>query len=93
MSTSVSGASCSYASLNNYNSGGRKKNTGNVGMPSVPATNVVGSYIVPEYGMIGYNALTHGNGPSCAGYFDITDAYGKGAANCNTQFMQRMCNQ
>ena len=27
------------------------------------------------------------------GYFDITDAYGKGAANCNTQFIQRMCNQ
>jgi hypothetical protein len=93
MSYSVSGTSNSYASLNNYNSGGRKKNSGMVGMPTVQATNVIGSYIVPDFGMIGYNALTHGTGPTGNGYFDITDAYGKGAANCNTQYMQRMSMQ
>ena len=82
--------SCSYVSLSGYN--GRGKNS--MGSPHVPPTNVTGVYVVPSYGMIGYDALSHGSaGPSCAGYFSITDAYGKGAENCNTQFVQRLANQ
>ena len=87
----VNGPSCSYVSLSNYN--GVQRNPTSVNMPYVPATNVVGRYIVPDYSTIGYNALTHGSSASCGGYFDITGAYGKGAENCNTQFMQRACNQ
>ena len=85
---SVNGPSCSYASLGGYN--GTKK--GGVGHPQVAPTTVVGTYIVPDYGAIGYNALTFG-GPTCAGYPDITTAYGKGASNCNTKYMSRLCNQ
>ena len=87
----VSGPSCSYVSLSNYN--GVQRNARSVGMPHVPASTVSGFYVVPQYGTIGYNALTHGDSPSCAGYFDITNAYGKGAENCSTEFKQRMCNQ
>lgn len=87
----VNSPACCYASLAGYN--GAARNPRNMGMPYVPPTTVAGSYVVPAFGTIGYNALTHGDTPSCAGYFDITSAYGKGAENCNTQYMQRMCNQ
>lgn len=89
--SSVNGPSCAYVSLSNYN--GVQKMPRAMGTPVVPATTVKGVYVVPDYGTIGYSALTHGTGPSCAGYFDITSAYGKGAENCNTQFMQRMCDK
>ena len=85
---SVNGAYSSYVSLGDYN-GVRR---GGIGHPQVSATTVTGTYIVPEYGAIGYNALTFG-GPTHAGYPDITAAYGKSASNCNTQYMSRLCNQ
>jgi len=89
--STVNGPSCSYVSLANYN--GVQRNPQSVGMPYVPATTVSGVNIVPNYDTIGYNALTHGDAPSCAGYFSIEGAYGSNAANCNTQYMQRLCNQ
>jgi hypothetical protein len=89
--STVNGPSCSYVSLANYN--GVQRNPQSVGMPYVPATTVSGFYITPNYDTIGYNALTHGDSPSCAGYFNIEGAYGKNAANCNTQYTQRLCNQ
>ena len=92
-SNTVNGPSCSYVSLANYNGVPPANDRGGMGAPHVPATTVSGLYVVPEYGTIGYSALTHGEAPSCAGYFNIESAYGKGAANCNTQYMQRMCNR
>jgi hypothetical protein len=85
---SVNGPSCSYANLGNYNGTSKRA----MGHPQVAPTTVAGSYIVPDYGAIGYNALTLG-GPSCAGYPDIQKAYGAGASNCNTKYMNRLCNQ
>ena len=91
---SVNGPACSYASLQNYNgiNGSGNYGKGNVGQPIVPPTTVLGTYIVPNFGGISYDALTHGSAPGCAGYFNIVGAYGKDAANCNTQFSQRLCN-
>lgn len=86
---SVNAPSCSYASLSNYNGYSRR----GIGRPQVIPTTVVGSNIVPNYGTIGYNALTHGSSPSCAGYFDIQSAYGKTANKCNTQYVNRLCKQ
>lgn len=85
---SVNGPSCSYATLDSYN-GSRK---GALGHPQVSPTTVVGTYIVPQYDAIGYNALVKG-GPSCAGYPNIKQAYGDNANNCNTKYMSRLCNQ
>jgi hypothetical protein len=88
MSDTVHGSSCSYTNLQNYNSSA----AGTLGKPAVPPTTVSGSYVVPNYSAIGYNALTHdAKGPSCTGYFDITTAYGAGAANCDTQYSSRAC--
>ena len=86
MSDTVNSSSCSYVSLNNYNS----SSAGMLGSPpereTRPST-VRGYYIVPDYKPIQYNALTHGNaGPSCSGYFNITNGYGADAANCDTKY-------
>ncbi len=78
----------SYALLNNYNS----SVPGMMRMPYVNPQVTIGSYIVPNYGSPGYNTLMHGLSRSGSGYFDITSAYGAGAQNCNTQFLQRACN-
>ena len=86
---SVNGPSCAYSSLSNYNSSSKRA----MGHPQVSPTTVQGMYIVPDYAMIGYNALTHGDTPSCAGYFTINGAYGKNANNCSTKYMKRLCNQ
>jgi len=80
-------SSCSYTNLSNYN----VKSPGTLGTPAVPPSVVSGYYVVPQYGSIGYDALTHGTGPSCTGYFNITDGYGPNAGNCNTQYMQSPC--
>ena len=80
------GNGCAYRTLNNYNQMGKGTS------PPVPPTTVIGKYIVPMYGAPGYNTLTHGlKGPSCSGFFNIVDAYGKGAENCSTQYATRLC--
>jgi len=91
MSYTVNGTSCDYVSLANYNS----SSAGTLGNPTyMHATDVVGHYVVPNYGSIGYNALSHGNTtPSCSGYFNITSAYGANAGDCNTQYINSSCNQ
>ena len=90
----VHGSGCNYPNLSNYN----MKSAGTLGTPAVPPTTVSGSYIVPNYGAIGYNALTHNMAmPSCSGYFNICNAYGgcdqQGAFNCKTSFSSSPCNQ
>ena len=77
----------SYNLLSNYNG----VPTGALGSPYVPPTTVTGSYIVPCYSPITYDSLTHGSVPTYAGYFDITQAYGPSANNCNTKYVQRLC--
>ena len=90
MSDTVHGASCSYVNLSNYNS----TSAGTLGSPAVPPTTVSGHYVVPNYSAIGYGALTHDSSmPSCSGYFNIQNAYGANAAQCDTQYSQRPCNQ
>ena len=83
-------SACNFATLSNYNSNGQLK---------VPAPARVrgasGAQVVPSYGLgFGYDALTHGQSSAvtCGGHFTITDAYGKGANNCNTMYVRTLCN-
>ena len=85
--STVQGGACSYATLSHYNN----RSSGSMSSPAVPRTTVSGMYIVPSYGAPGYSALTHGAAPSCSGFFNITSAYGKNASNCNTQYVQKLC--
>lgn len=81
----VSGLSCSYASLAHYNNGSQ-------GMqPPVPRGTVSGSYVVPNYAGPGYNTLMHGSNPSCSGYFNIDAAYKSKNGNCNQQYVRKLC--
>jgi hypothetical protein len=41
------------------------------------------SYTVQNYSPISYNALTHGGLKPSVGHFNIIDAYGKNASNCD----------
>jgi hypothetical protein len=50
-----------------------------------------GVFITPDYGGIGYDALTHGVTGGCQKYFNIQDAYGSGAGNCKTSYTSRTC--
>lgn len=90
----VSAPAGAYAVLRNYNGVGGHGNYGgsSLGSPYVPPTTVEGVYIVPSYSPITYDALTHGHAPSYAGYFSISDGYGSGASNCDTKYLQRLCN-
>jgi hypothetical protein len=88
MSNTVQGLSCSYVNLSNYNS----TSEGSLGSPPLRAATVSGSYVVPNYAPIRYDALSHGDTqPSCSGYFNIKGAYGANAADCNTEYMTSDC--
>lgn len=80
----------SYPTLANYNSG---YNGYGGGMAPVPTTTQVANanIIVPNYGGIGYNALTRGSG--CGGYLNRTQAYGcmDAQGNCTTNYISRNC--
>jgi hypothetical protein len=82
------GGACSYATLTHYNGDHMMGPT--MQGPNAPGQ-VTGSYVVPVYGAPGYDTLTHGKSPSCAGYFSIQGAYGKGASQCSTRYVQKMC--
>lgn len=82
-SANSGGAPCSYGSLGNYNDG--------YSMAVPPVGKVVsGQYIVPQWSAIGYDSLTQ-KAPSCSGYPNITDAYGKGADACQTTYRTSLC--
>jgi hypothetical protein len=74
----VGGPGCSYANLCSYNSA----YTRGV-VPPVPSS-AAGpmQYLIPSYGLPGYQTLTHGLGPSCSGYFSINQAYGQPGSGC-----------
>lgn len=84
---SVNGPACVYNTLGRYNG---SSSVSSMGHPQVAPTTVSGSYIVPDYGSIGYNALSdYGN--TCSGYPTIKAAYGKNADKCNTRYYNRLC--
>ncbi len=80
------GSGYNYAQLGAYNLGFRGIR------PPVPLTSVSGYYVVPAYSAPGYDTLTHGP-PGCNGgnYFNIGQAYGQGAGNCNTKYTGSIC--
>jgi hypothetical protein len=82
--STVGANACSYANLANYNS------NYSLGVP-IPLTTTSGSYIVPGYTAPSYSTLTHNMPPTCGGYFNIIQAYGKHAANCDTQYNKVKC--
>lgn len=79
------GAPCSYNTLCSYNQNGA--------MAPVPSNvrAVSGKYVVPQWGALTNDALTHGGAGSCGGYFNITSAYGKGAGQCNQAYVTSLC--
>jgi len=82
---STSGNSgCSYQTLCAYNSNGA--------MAPVQPSQTVGTYVVPMWGAIGNDALTHGGSGNCGGYFTIMSAYGANAGKCNTEYATSNCN-
>lgn len=77
------GGSCSYNTLGNYTDG--------YSMNVAPQGKIVsGHYIVPTWDPISYDSLT-GSVPTCNGYYDIKNAYGKGAGNCQPTFLRSLC--
>tara|TARA_Y100000385_G_C12866599_1_gene539612 strand:+ start:255 stop:680 length:426 start_codon:yes stop_codon:yes gene_type:complete len=73
----------SYATLGCYYGAG---STG----PELKPNQVNKIQLVPTWGSISYDALTHG--VDCNGkYFNITNAYGAGATTCSTPYAQRLC--
>mgnify|MGYP006098441211 CR=1 FL=1 len=91
----VTGNPCSYTTLGHYNatSQGTMNQARAQVAPKMGPDGQQGVYIVPSYGPgFGYSTLQHGDDkPSCSGFFNITNAYGANANNCNPQFVQRLC--
>ena len=82
---------CSYtqAASQCTNQGVKNLRSNMAGGTAVPTA---GQYVVPGYGAIGYDALTHGNaGGGCNNYFNIEQAYGAGAGSCSTSYSARAC--
>lgn len=77
-------AGWSYNTLSTYN------NANNIMAPLTAGTTVC-AQTIPQWGAIGYSALTHGVPPSGNKYFSIRDAYGANASNCSTQYLTRLC--
>ena len=74
---------CSYAKLGCYNG---------MNGTMAPLKNPMGTQIIPSYGNIGYDSLTHGGNGNCSSYFNINDAYGgASAADGKTKYVQRPC--
>jgi hypothetical protein len=79
--TSVNSSPCAYTQLGSY-----------LGSNSPHHAPVSGTYLTPQWGAIGYDALTHGGAAgSCNSYFNINHAYGNGSGNCHTKYTRRLC--
>lgn len=76
-------ASCNYGTLAQY--------TDSYSM-NVPfqGKQISGQYIVPTWSPISYTSLTSPV-PNCSGYYNINNAYGKNAGNCNTTYSTTSC--
>lgn len=79
------GASCSYASLGEYNGG--------YSMQVPPQGKITsGAYIVPTWSPISYSTFDPKEGrQSCSGYSNIQSAYGSDAARCQTTYRTSLC--
>lgn len=79
-------SSCDYAKLGNYN---------NVSCGSVSSPHHHKQQIVPSYGGVGYNTLSHpnyhSNCPSSDGFFNIEKAYGSRYEN--RHYVNSLCQQ
>lgn len=82
---SVSGSSCGYAPLSEYN-----RSSGLVhGPPDV--NDVSGYYVVPAYGSPGYNTLRYED-KCCTTYPSISHAYrDMSNGNCGTKYVKSYC--
>jgi hypothetical protein len=81
----TTGAACSYTNLQIYNQGPTK-------LSAASSSGVMAGSIVPQWGGVGYDALSHGAAPSCSGYFNVQSAYPSMAGgNCGTNFVHRGC--
>jgi hypothetical protein len=80
-------AGCNYTSLCKYYGNG-----GTMAPISPKAKATSGAFVVPTYGMPGYNTLQHGKHmPGCSTYFNINSAYGCGSGKCNQQYTTMLC--
>ena len=92
--------SCNHATLSTYNDTSCGSIRPGRGHPTQSKSATPGYYTVPTYHASGYDALTHGDkkyDSDCkdslgSGFFNITQAYGKNAQNCNQQYHQSPCN-
>ena len=82
----VSAPACAYATLGQYNgcNGGNSPYVNNSGQCN---------YVVPDWGEIGYDALTGPGCPSCSGFFTMEQAYGRNSNNCNQRYLSKSCNR
>lgn len=77
----VASSKCQYASLGCY------YGPNSTSTALRPGT-VSGKMVVPGYGAIGYNALTHGKVGCCGSHFNIQDAYG---SSCSANYTTKLC--
>lgn len=84
--------SCVYNHFNEYNSNESPEAMRDIGIsPPIPSgTPSWKNVIVPVWGSIGYDALTHGDRCTCGGHFTIENAYPNYKNNC-TKFTKRLC--
>jgi hypothetical protein len=93
----IPNGSCgSYTSLANYNQAYSVGANGlsALGVPALASQTLANNNIIlPAYGSMGYNSLTHGGQSSCGTYFNRTSAYpGMDAqGNCKTSYIARVC--
>lgn len=78
----VGSPSCTYTTLSQYNMGAKAQ---------MRPQDTSGYYVVPAYGVAGYNTLMHDAAPSCSGYFNIGDAYRSKDGSCNQQYVRKLC--
>lgn len=82
--TTVTGASCNYTTLSQYN-------VGTMAMQRPGDKVTTGKYIVPQFSPPTYDTLMHGANPSCSGYFNINSAYKSKGGSCNQQYVTKLC--
>ena len=87
-SSAVSGSSCAYAKLSNYNNGTKFLN-----MPKPPlrAGQVPNTFVIPSFDLPGYDALIHSPGGACGGYPRIGPAYKSDDGSCKTTYKNMQC--
>lgn len=84
--------SCVYSNLEDYNSSQSASKMSQTGIraPMVAGTPSMRVQIIPVYGGMSYEALTHDGRCTCGGHFSIQNAYPNYGNNC-TKFGPRAC--